>query len=388
MQFNTVRERRHDVDWLRVSVFMLLIFYHIGQYYVADWEWHVKSEYQSSFLKNLMLLSNQWRMPLVFLVSGLSLALVEAKLSSWQLVKTRFMRLYLPIVIGMLIIVPPQLYYELIQKEGFSGTYGDFYSIYLNINTIHFVDYQTPMGILTWNHLWYLAYLWHYTLLYILIKPLIKGVPWNELLRRVNPCILIFAPLVLCTLYGVLLKPYYPQTNQLFGDWYNHALYLTTFFMGYVLAKSPNIWDNIIRHRRMWLVMACVSFVVFLLRFHGYLPQYDTSISEFDSTINTWIKETVVYINMFCWVYAAIGYAGLLKSKQHPVLSYMNDAILPWYIVHQTIIIVFAANIANYHLGPVVEPIVMIIATLLGCFLFYEIVRRFYLFSVMFGVKR
>ena len=86
--------RRYDIDWLRSLAFILLIFYHIGQFYVADWGWHVKSDYLSEVLKNIMLLVNQWRMPLIFLISGVALSLVEAKISSTELLKIRFNYMY------------------------------------------------------------------------------------------------------------------------------------------------------------------------------------------------------------------------------------------------------------------------------------------------------
>lgn len=67
--------RKHELDWLRVLAFGLLIIYHIGMAYVADWGWHVKSSHQSEFLQNLMLWSNQWRMPLLFIISGAAVSL-------------------------------------------------------------------------------------------------------------------------------------------------------------------------------------------------------------------------------------------------------------------------------------------------------------------------
>ena len=90
--------RRYDIDWLRTLAFILLIFYHIGQFYVTDWGWHVKSAYQSDFLKNIMLVVNQWRMPLIFLISGVALSLVEPKISNIKLLKTRFVRVFIPLV--------------------------------------------------------------------------------------------------------------------------------------------------------------------------------------------------------------------------------------------------------------------------------------------------
>ena len=42
-------QRRHDLDWVRVCAFALLVLYHVGMYYVT-WDWHVKSPAASEAL--------------------------------------------------------------------------------------------------------------------------------------------------------------------------------------------------------------------------------------------------------------------------------------------------------------------------------------------------
>ena len=66
-------QRRHDLDWVRVSAFALLVLYHVGMYYVT-WDWHVKSPAASDTLEPFMLLSSPWRLALLFLVSGAATA--------------------------------------------------------------------------------------------------------------------------------------------------------------------------------------------------------------------------------------------------------------------------------------------------------------------------
>ena len=169
-----IDNRRYDIDWLRTLSFGLLILYHVGMYYVADWGWHVKSEQQSVFLQNLMLLTNQWRMSLLFFVSGIALALVYVKYSRMQLVKLRSKRLLIPLLFGMLVVVPPQLYFELVQGNHFAGSYLSFMHEYLNLNTALAPHKQSGIGLLTWNHLWFVPYLWVYSLIALLLMPMIK----------------------------------------------------------------------------------------------------------------------------------------------------------------------------------------------------------------------
>src|SRR3954471_3635736 len=64
------KTRLIELDWLRVIAFGLLILYHVGMLYAEGWGWHYKSSYSSKFLTNIMLWSNQWRMSLLFLISG------------------------------------------------------------------------------------------------------------------------------------------------------------------------------------------------------------------------------------------------------------------------------------------------------------------------------
>lgn len=389
----TTAQRRYDIDWLRVLAFILLILYHIGQFYVTDWNWHVKSEYQSDFLKNIMLIVNQWRMPLIFLISGIALSLVEPKYNALKLLKTRFVRVFIPLLIGMYLIVPPQLYYELIQKEGFSGDYSTFISFYVNVNTDYYPDHQHgPLGLMTWNHLWYLAYLWHYSLIYLLLRPVLVKVNWSA----VNPNIAASACFVtlvgLLMFYGFWLKPYFPKTNALVNDWYNHALYFTVFAFGYLLAKFPLTWDRIIAKRKQWFTMAIIHYTLLMLLFHDTIG----------STLDSWgydsdkigemlvvriLIEWVVYANVVSWLFSVLGFAGAYLNRGSKTLSYMNEAILPWYILHQTVIIIIAMNLSSLALGGIIEPLLVIVFTFIVCAVVYELIKRSNYTRFVFGMK-
>ena len=59
--------RRYDLDWLRVIVFGLLIFYHVGMFFVP-WGWHIKNNEIYGWLRYPMLFVNQWRLPILFVI--------------------------------------------------------------------------------------------------------------------------------------------------------------------------------------------------------------------------------------------------------------------------------------------------------------------------------
>src|SRR5690625_7486608 len=93
--------RRHDIDALRVFAFGILILYHVGMFYVADWHWHVKSAYLSEALQWVMLLVNPWRMALIFLISGVAVHFLLRKVPASLFVLMRVRRFVVSVVFGV-----------------------------------------------------------------------------------------------------------------------------------------------------------------------------------------------------------------------------------------------------------------------------------------------
>jgi len=91
--------------------------------------------------------------------------------------------------------------------------------------------------------------------------------------------------------------------------------------------------------------------------------------------------------NKLFWILLIIGYSGQYLNKKSHVLSYMNEAILPWYILHQTIIIIAGMTLANYSLGGFVEPLLVVIFTFGLCAVGYELIKRNNITRIMFGMK-
>ncbi|MBV8803485.1 MAG: acyltransferase family protein, partial [Sinobacteraceae bacterium] len=229
----TLGERRYDLDWVRIGAFILLIFYHVGMYYVT-WDWHVKSPHSSHALEPLMMLTQPWRLSLLFLVSGVATAyLLERKGLRNGFLAQRSIRLLVPLLFGMAVIVPPQSYLEVVEKISYAGSYVDFLKKYFT--AYHgFCRGSDCLLLPTWNHLWFVAYLWVYTAVLCLavwIAPAVVG--W---LRRLTEAKLgglgiVFWPIVLLAAVRLLLFKLYPPNHALAGDWYNHLTYGTIFLL-------------------------------------------------------------------------------------------------------------------------------------------------------------
>jgi hypothetical protein len=381
-----IDQRRYDIDWLRALAFFVLILYHVGMFYVADWGWHIKSTEQSVWLQNLMVLTNPWRMSLLFFISAMAMSLVmrRHKFSAWSLAKLRTKRLLLPLVFSMIVVVPPQLFYELKQFYGFTGGYISFMQEYLNINTQLAPQKQSPIGLLTWNHLWFLPYLWCYSILMLMIYPLLELLS-KSMTKSNMPAWFTFIILLFGTAMSWLfLSDKFPTTHALLDDWFNHARYFWVFIVGFMLPRVPHLWQRLVDGRRVMLILALIGYAWLLMDRHGWLNVGQ----ELDKLwFIQFAHSMLISFNHWTWILALVGYAGRYLQFSNGLLRYVNKAILPWYILHQTLIVIFAVYLSAWHIALWIEVSLLVLCTVLGCLIGYEIVRRSRLLKPLLGVK-
>ena len=386
----TPYQRHYDLDWLRTLAFGLLILYHIGMYYVADWGWHIKSDVTSEALQNLMILTNQWRMSLLFFISAMALALAQQRSSRVSLLGLRSNRLLIPLLCGMFIVVVPQVYFEALSQQLMEPGFFSFWWQYINPNTELLRDHHSPIGLLTWNHLWFLPYLWCYSVLLLLGAPRLNALA--RLLQPVPGRIALLVVMVVLIAAWYFLRQAYPSSHALVDDWYNHAKYFSVFIAGYLFALQGNWWQKVIEHRRWLMLAAMLCYGLIIADRNGLFDSIPDSFGE--SVTGRLIVGVVLALNHWGWILALVGYAGRYLNrptnkldKDGGLLHYSNNAILPWYMLHQTLIIVFAVWLKPLALPTGIEAIALIVLTCLGCWAGYELIKRFWLSRWLFGLK-
>ena len=364
--------RRHDIDALRVLAFGLLILYHVCMFYVADWGWHVKSVHQAEWLKVPMLLINQWRMPLIFMVSGLAVNFIWGKYKLGQFVWRRFVRLMIPLVFAMATIIAPQCYYEALNKGIIEPGFIQFMKDYWTFQDFPGQAWAGENEITwTWNHLWFLPYLFLYTLVLVPVAVFLDG-PGRKLrlwFCSMRHIWLILLPVVPFVLYSAFVFPSFPYiSHALFDDWYAHAVYGTCFLFGYLVGRDAGLWAEFARLRTVALALAIVMFIVF--------------ISSDGPRI------LVRNLNGWLWLMAVLGWGHHLMNRPAKWITYGTEAVYPWYILHQTITVVVGYNLSKLALGPSVEPLLLLAATIGGCYVGHEfIIRRVRILRPLFGLK-
>ncbi|MFC6997878.1 acyltransferase family protein [Rufibacter roseus] len=326
---NQIKSRRYEFDWLRVLAFGLLIFYHTGMFFVP-WEWHLKNNLLSDAILLPMQFLSQWRMSLIFLVSGVGVYYALGYRTAGTFAKDRLKRILLPLFIGMLLVVPPQIYIERL-IQGFQGNYFQFYPSI-------FAMEPYPKGNFSWHHLWYLTYIFCYSLLLLPLLIYLRHLQIKE--NAFTTCMLIVAPALWLGVGAVFLNHQFPATNALVDDWANHFLYISVFLFGFLLMKMPALQQKIRQVRYYSLGLAALTFtaLTFFMKGREYqeLMQGQQAVYYLLKSINRWL-----------WLLAILGLAMKHLNIKSKYLRRANEMVYPFYILHQTVIVMLGFYLRN-----------------------------------------
>lgn len=369
-------KRLYFLDWLRICAFFLLVLYHTGMYYVS-WDWHIKTANPSDAIEPFMLLSSPWRMSLLFLIGGAAAAYLLDKLGGKGLARERSKRLLLPLLFGMFFIVPPQAFFEVVADVAYQGSYLDFMQLYVS-GYGGFCDKNGCLDLPTWNHLWFLPYLWLYTLLLAAIGSgrLQSAGAW--LLGQLHGWKLFALPLAVLALGRILLLSRWPHTHNLLADWHNHAMSLPVFLLGAVMARQGAFWQRLedVRLPALGLFLGCWAA---LIAYYS-LPE----------TMQTWQQpQRVVYaLVQWCGIVAVCGFGHRHLNFDSPKRRYLTQAVFPVYILHQSLIVCLAWTLKPIGIAPATEGILIVVLTVTISFAVFEGVRRLPLLPALFGIGK
>ncbi|HYE46071.1 MAG TPA: acyltransferase family protein [Caulobacter sp.] len=371
MSASTTSGRRADLDWLRIVALGLLILYHVALVY-TPWDWHLNSQHRFVWMEEVVLLTSPWRLTLLFLVSGAALRLMSRKYEAKAVLSQRFARLAPPFLFGTLFLVTPQSWAETAAKDGYTGGFAHWWFSEFSLDGI--AD-GIPI-----NHLWFVLYIAAYSLVAValLTRPawIAAAEAWLE--RTLTGWKLLVLPVLYLALVRQWLFPWFGLNNQIQNDWYNHASSLGVFLFGFLVVGRAQIWAQLERMRWIALPAAAVS-VVCLMALHAHPG---------GETLSGSVKNASFAVNQWMTVCAALGFASRhLRGADGPVRRYLNDAIFPCYLAHQTILVLAVFALAPKALPAWLEAPVLILITLGGSLMVYELVRRVELLRPIWGLK-
>lgn len=368
--------RHYGMDWLRIGAFGFLIFYHIGMIFVP-WDFHVNAVPPVEWLEYPMLALNPWRLSLLFLVSGFaSRNLLEKLGRPDSFLMSRTKRLLIPLFFGIFFIVPAQPWVEMVVKYGYSGGFLQFYTQeYFRFGEMHGIVLPT------WNHLWFVTYLFVYTILLALPAVILHSrasCMQRAFDRSFSGYGLLLVPVLILFAIRQWLYPVYDESHALVGDWAAHALYGFAFLFGFGLARSAPAWVSIRQHYRLVLAMTIIGGAIFLAT--ARMPDEALGDSLFACAR--------LARSIFAWgmIISLIAIADRYWNHDRPSRMMLVEAVFPFYIIHQTIIVLVYYWLMPLHLHWVADFAVIVLTTVAGCGLFYRIGRKIPGFRMLIGL--
>lgn len=372
--------RHLGMDWLRIGAFALLILYHIGMYFVP-WGWHVKIAEPQDWMTIPMLATNSWRLPLLFLVSGYASAALFAKLGdSGAFARSRSVRLLIPLVFGVVFIIPPQPWVELVGQHGYPHNFLHFWRH-------DYFRFGSLGGIVlpTWQHLWFVVYLWVYTMLAALLLAVVPAAARASLADRAAKLLSGWALLIVPMLWWLAVYGAFPdhdETHALFDDGPSHLHYLMAFGAGWLLRVRPLLFESV---ARCWKVAGVLALFAFLpIAWVEWSWPGDTRAPDFAITLFHVARQ----VQGWATIVALVGIADRWWNRDHPKRAMLAEAVFPFYIIHQTIIVVVGWYLRQAGVAALPSFLILLATTASGCWLFYAIGRSIGWLRPLIGLQR
>jgi glucans biosynthesis protein C len=377
MQDEAAGGRHYGLDWLRIGAFALLILYHIGMFFVP-WDYHVKTARPLEWLELPMLTVNPWRLSLLFVISGVASRMMLAKTDSVAgFARLRSSRLLIPLVAGAALFVAPQSWAELREKAGYAEGFWHFW-------TQDYFEFGDSRGLIlpTWNHLWFVAYLWLYTMVLALLSlaPESSKARAQALFdRAMSGWRLFVLPVLLLWVARMTLFPTFGETHALLDDPYAHLVYGFAFFFGVGLARSERLWTAVAAGWRPAASMALIGY--------GAIVGLDLTIAGESGELELLVARLARSLQGWGAILALLGLAQLRLNRDGPARRYLTQAIFPYYIAHQTIIVLVGHALKPHALGAGIEFAIILAATIVGCALTYEVAKRIGWLRPLLGLR-
>jgi len=368
-------ERRYDLDWIRIFGMVTIFFYHCGRFFNLE-DWHVKNNTLSPSISIILYVLGIWMMPLFFMISAISSYYSLTRRSPKQYILERFKRLIIPFIFGTFVfIVPVQVYIERASHGQFEGSFIDFYP--------HYFDGLYALGgNFAWMglHLWYLEFLFIFSMLTLPLFVIIMKKKSSDFIIHTfsfftNPgaVFLLAIPLILIEIF---VGQYRDDIGlQAFGGW-SLLTYLVFFITGYFISLNSRFKDTIEKHRISAILLATGITVVLILN-------YSYDIGAIDK-----YEDVLTAAASWCWLLAIFGFGSRHLTFNNAILKYANEAVLPFYILHQTVIVIFGFWIMDWQLGVLVKYLLLSSISFVTIMLVYEfLIRRINVLRFLFGMK-
>ena len=399
--------RRPEFDVMRAFVVAGLVVFHSAVVFAAGTSWFVKDPRPDRGFTVFLLWGSLWGMPLLFLVSGMGARYAMRTRPAAAFARERLARLGVPFAAGLVLLVPPMFYIERLGQPAFHQSYWRFWLSFVNVPAI--ARGLLPRG--SWTsggagfdpaHLWFLYVLLVFSVALLPLFAYLRGPRGSQVTGRLagfagrRGAVVVWAAAVPLMAVEAVFGP---DVNT--GGWERLA-YVFPFLYGFVIASEPRFVAALRRSRRPALAVACAATAA-LVAWAGALTGSGAGLRA--GVPPGW--GALQGLAGWAWIVAILGFAGSLAARRRPgpgtargraggtggrladrAARYANQAVLPFYLLHEPVIVAAAWLIVRWPAPPVVKYPALVIVSFAATLGLYEaLVRRLRLTRLLFGMK-
>lgn len=344
--------RRYDIDNLRWMCILLLFPFHAFTLYNNWGEIYYVHGAESTVLSLLVRFCQPWFMPLMFVIAGISAVYSLDRRTPRQYLKERVAKLLIPLLAGIVLVVPSLTYFAERFHNGYTGGYLAQYRLFFSKSDL--VGYH---GGFTPAHLWFLAYLFVVSLLAL---PFICR--WKRCGRKFSWPL----PGVTALFLPVWLFSYILDIN---GK--SLGRYFMLFLLGAAVLSQDEVQQKLESARwKLMTLWAGVSAISFFVNMDGIF------------------RDGLLHLAGWSGILALLGLARRCLNFHNRITAYFTRASFVIYIFHLPFIVA-AAYAVFPRLTPVSGQLAVILpVSFLLTLAAYEAVRRIPVLRFLFAVKK
>ena len=313
-----------------------------------------------------------WIMPLFFVISGVALYFSIKKRNALQFCKDRFLRLMIPfLTVGLFVVLPVNAYYDAVFHGEFHAGFLSFYLGPYFTNFFPFTLQFSATYLANSNqgiYLWYLFWLFTFSLItFPLFKWIGKETTRTRLAGLYAACsrrggmLLLSIPIILVNIAAI---PPYLIFPSGYGGW-KLPTYLALFIVAYIIASSPHFEASLEKNRLISLIIALMTSAVVIAVAAATQGGTQGVASDPVSIGGSYLLVSTIWaLNGWCWVTAILGFGSKYLSFNHRLLSVSNELVLPFYVLHQAVIVAVAFYVVGLDLIAIEKYLLIIVASL------------------------
>ncbi len=386
MDIKNISTRRPDLDWLRIILVIMLVPYHAAWiFYPYPWLLHNNQPILATFA--FITILDRYHMQLLFLIAGAAIFFSLGKRSVKSFILERLQRLVVPLIFGMLVVIPPCYWITIKQFWSYQGSLWEFYPLFWKNCLIPFRDGFSSAT------LWFLWYLVFYTIalspFLILIRKKVSEGFFNKLSRPFENPLTFFALFIPIALVQIQIYALTTITDENF-----FVLYYAIFFIyGFFLFSAPGFEKGLNRSGPAAIVIAVITMALYMMLVFPDLdnsilgPQFWTNLGSDRGTAGHILFRILAGLCTWSFIISLLYLARKFLNFSNRFVSYGNDLVLPFYIIHATPIILIGWWIIHQPWSLLAKYSLIAVLAFVAVVGICEIIRRMNVTRFLFGMR-